>query len=87
MSDISALPILTAAEWDLLQWLGQEEFSQYGECYGDHLDSLIAKGLAQRHPNTGRDNSFIAKGNGKMYDKVSLTEPGRAALEARKNGQ
>ncbi len=72
---------LTPTERDLLEWLGKEDFSQYGECYGSNLDSLIRKGLAQHHPDTGLNNTFIAKGTSKMYDQVSLTEAGWSALK------
>ncbi len=71
---------LNEHERDLLLWLSEEEFSQYGECHGKDLDALIAKGLAQHHPDTGFDNSFIAKGKGIMFDKVSLTEAGYARV-------
>ena len=73
---------LTSTEKHLLKWLGQEDFSQYGECHGKDLDSLIEKGLAQHHSNTGFANTFIAKGNGIMFDQVSLTDAGREALRA-----
>jgi hypothetical protein len=72
---------LNAAERDLLLWLGEEDFSQYGECHGAALDALIAKGLAQLHEQSGFDNTFIAKGPGKMYWKVSLTDAGHAARQ------
>ena len=78
---------LNAAELDLLEWLGQEDFSQFGECHGKTLDSLIAKGLAQHHPNTGYDNIFIAKGKGEMFDKVSLTAAGIDEIVARRKPQ
>jgi hypothetical protein len=73
---------LTSEEADLLLWLGKEEYSQYGECYGKTLDSLIEKGLARVHEDGGTRGTFIAKGRGKMYNSVSLTEAGRAAIEA-----
>jgi hypothetical protein len=77
---------LTADEADLLRWLAQEDFSQYGECYGKALDALIAKGLAQLH-GPGEHQSFIANDRagtkGMMYRAVSLTEAGIAALRAR----
>src|SRR5262245_23940130 len=75
---------LTAAEIDLLEWLSKEDFSQYGECHGKALDALIAKGLAQHHPGTGRNNSFIAKGDDIMFDKVSLTDAGWQLFKSRK---
>jgi hypothetical protein len=71
---------MNEAELDLLKWLGQEDYSQYGECHGATLDALIAKGLAQLHGDNGELGSFIAKGRGPMYQSVSLTDAGRAAL-------
>lgn len=73
---------LTAGQIELLRWLGKEDFSQYGECHGKDLNSLIEKGLAQLHGDNGHLGSFIAKGDGPMYQSVSLTEAGRAALSA-----
>lgn len=73
---------LSTAELQLLKWLGKEEFSQYGECYGKTLDALIAKGLAEVHEPGSHQSNFIAQGAGKMYRAVSLTEAGRAALKA-----
>lgn len=76
---------LNNSERDLLRWLGEEEFSQYGECYGKTLDGLIAKGLAQVHDNMDGQGGFIAKGTGLMYRAVSLTEAGwaeRRSLQA-----
>jgi hypothetical protein len=67
-------------ERDLLAWLGEEEFSQYGECYGPTLDALIAKGLAKVNNGKEYQNGFIAKGNGPMYQAVSLTDVGRKTL-------
>jgi hypothetical protein len=75
---------LTDIDWNLLKWLGEEDFSQYGECYGKSLDRLIEANLAQVH-SRGEHQTFIANdrsGNkGIMYCAVSLTEKGRAALE------
>lgn len=71
---------LTPNERFLLVWLGQEDFSQYGECHGAALDALIVKGLAQVHgEESGINNNFIAKGRDLMYRAVSLTESGWAA--------
>jgi hypothetical protein len=72
---------MTQEEFALLEWLSKEDFSQYGECHGKHLDALIAGGLAQVHPGTGRNNTFIAKGDGPMFEAVSLTEAGWSALK------
>lgn len=74
---------LSVSERDLLKWLGQEDFSQYGECHGTTLDSLIAKGFAQVH-EPGQHQNFIANdfggSKGDMYRAVSLTEAGRSKL-------
>jgi hypothetical protein len=74
---------LTPDETALLQWLGREDFSQYGECHGRALDGLIAKGLAQVH-GAGEHQRFIANDHagtkGMMYRAVSLTEAGIASL-------
>jgi hypothetical protein len=76
---------LTTSEKHLLHWLSKEDFSQYGECHGKDLDSLVAKGLAQIHgADTEHNNTFIAKGDGIMFRAVSLTEAGYDA--ARKIG-
>lgn len=78
-----AMTDLTGSERDLLKWLGQEDFSQYGECHGTTLDSLIAKGFAQVH-EPGQHQNFIANDfggtKGDMYRAVSLTEAGRNKL-------
>jgi len=76
---------LTEGERDLLEWLGETEFSQYGECYGAKLDRLMALGLARMHGPHEHQNGFIAKepptlGDHKMYRAVSLTKEGRALL-------
>lgn len=70
---------LNAEERDLLEWLSHSDFSQYGECDGAALDSLIAQGLAElMGEETERNNSFIAKGRGIMFRAVRLTERGYA---------
>ncbi len=72
---------MNSDEYDLLEWLSHEDVSQYGECYGKSLDSLIAKGLAIIHgPESGINNPFIAKGHGIMFRAVSLTVAGKALL-------
>lgn len=73
-------PTITQDEMALLEWLGKEDFSQYGECHGKTLDVLIEKGLAQLHGDSGNLGSFIAKGDGPMYQSVSLTDLGRSIL-------
>ena len=68
---------LTVREKDLLLWLSEEDFSQYGECHGSTLDSLIERGLAKVHgEETETNNTFIAKGHGVMFRAVSLTDAG-----------
>jgi hypothetical protein len=76
---------LSKEEEGMLRWLGQEEFSQYGECYGSVLYSLLAKGLAQVH-GPGEHQVFIAKGTSLMYRAVSLTEAGLNQLKEINNG-
>lgn len=71
---------MNAAEHDLLMWLAREDFSQYGECHGKTLDSLIDKGLAQVLQGREHQHGFIAKGDGPMYRAVVVTDAGREAL-------
>lgn len=70
---------------DLLEWLAQSNYSQYGECYGASLDRLIGQGLARIHEPGEHQGSFIAQDNagkrGIMYCAVSLTDKGRARLK------
>jgi hypothetical protein len=73
---------LTGAERNLLKWLGEEKFSQYGECHGAALDGLMSKGLAEVHEDQDLQAGFIARGTTLMYRAVSLTDAGRAAAEA-----
>ena len=66
---------------DLLRWLGSEELSQYGECFGTALDVLVERKLAEvLGPETEMNNPFIAKGHGIMYRAVRLTDAGQALL-------
>ena len=71
---------LTKDELWLLEWLGGEDYSQYGECYGQTLDSLVAKGLVQVHEGREHQSQFLAKGDGPMYRAVSLTQAGITRL-------
>ena len=71
---------LSEQERDVLQWLSNEDFSQYGECHSKALDSLIARGFVQIH-GPGEHQSFIAKGTSLMYRAVSLTEAGIARAQ------
>lgn len=68
------------------QVVGSRGFSQYGECHGAALDSLVAKGFAQVHGAGEHQAGFIAQdhsGNrGIKYRAVSLTEAGRSAYDA-----
>ena len=72
--------VLQPDERDLLLWLNEDSFSQYGECYGRALDRLCALGLAQVHQPGEHQNSFIAQDHtgskGIMYRAVSLTDAG-----------
>lgn len=72
---------LNESERDLLLWLAREDYSQYGECYGSALTSLMMRGLAQVH-GPGERQHFIANDHagtkGMMYRAVSLTEEGFA---------
>lgn len=75
---------LNASERDLLKWLSEAEFSQYGECHGPTLDALMAKGLAEIVSDDELQSKapacFIAKGTGPMYRAVRLTGLGRVQL-------
>ena len=79
--------VLNAAERDLLQWLSEETFSQYGECHGNALERLVALGLAQVHGEQEHQDGFIAKeppGGHLMFRAVSLTPAGvKLAAELR----
>jgi hypothetical protein len=72
---------LNDAELELLVWLGGSEFSQYGECYGTTLDSLVTKGFAQIHEPGEHQESFIIQGHSSMHRAVSLTDAGREELK------
>ncbi len=63
---------LTKDERLVLEWLAKEDSSAYGECHGAALDGLVEKGFAILH----RDRL----GRGKEYDRVTVTESGRATL-------
>lgn len=80
-SAAAAAPFVPAEHLFLLRWLGENDFSQYGECYGKSLDALVALGLAQIHDGDEHQSSFIAKGRGGMYRAVFLTDAGRGALK------
>lgn len=71
---------LDASQKDLLSWLGESEFSQYGECHGKSLDRLVELGLAQLHKAGENQTGFIAQdrtgSKGDMFRAVSLTEKG-----------
>jgi hypothetical protein len=74
---------LTPGERTVLLWLGEEEFNQYGECFGKDLDGLIAKGMAQVHDERVPGVAFIApQGRSPMHRAVSLTDKGRLELRA-----
>ena len=67
--------MMPLTEKDLLEWLGQEDSSAYGECHGEQLDALIAKGLVEVGPTP--------PGRSQMFARVTLTEAGLSALAAR----
>jgi hypothetical protein len=81
---------LTAGEILLLDWLSQEDFSQYGECHGAALDALVNRGLAEIH-GPGEHQRFIANDHagtqGMMYRAVSLTTAGWKVQKAIKEGR
>lgn len=66
---------------DLLKWIDEQEYAQYGECYGKMLDKVIADGLVQVHGPGEHDTGFIAKGRTLPYRAVSLTEAGKEWLK------
>lgn len=77
--DMTEKNVLERNEVFLLLWLAQEDFSQYGECYGAALDRLFALGLAVLH-GPGEHQNFIASDHagtkGIMFQAVSLTDAG-----------
>lgn len=74
-------PPLSDKQRLLLLWLGESEFSQYGECQGSALDALIAMGLVKLHDSGEQQSTFIAKGRSDMHRAVSLTDDGRAIFK------
>lgn len=65
---------MTKEELFVLDWLGKEDTSAYGECKGSALDALVVAGLAQVGPSqAGRSDD---------YRRVWLTEAGRQARAA-----
>ena len=64
---------LTSQEKFLLEWLGKEDNSAYGECYGSALNVLINCGLAQTSETPPSD-----------YSRVSLTDAGFVMLKMAK---
>jgi hypothetical protein len=86
---MTTLSELSEDEKNLLEWLSQEDTSQYGECYGKSLDTLIAKGYAFVHgEESGMLNNFIAKKAGPdnlMFRAVSLTPAGMELAKEMRN--
>jgi hypothetical protein len=78
---------LTMNERHLLEWLSKRDFSQYGECYGAVLDTLVSKGLAQVHDAREAQSGFIAQGDTDMHRAVSLTDAGRAIVSEVPEGE
>lgn len=66
---------LTSGQQFLLEWLGKEDSSAFGECRGSDLQALLESGLAELGPYPFRSND-------ENYRRVSLTEAGRRALQA-----
>lgn len=64
---------LTSTQAFLLDWLGKEDWSAYGECRGRDLDGLIAGGLAElaHSPPTDRTGVRLTE-LGRM---LALTQP------------
>lgn len=72
----------------LVVWLGEENFSQLGECKGKALDVLISKGFAQIHELGEHQGGFISRGDGSGdYRAVSLTEAGREFVASLKGAR
>ena len=78
---------LKKSELFLLEWLGLEDYSQYGECKSAALDKLVTEGLAQVHEDRGLQAGFIAQGDSEDYRAVSLTDAGRKALHELHNNE
>lgn len=68
---------LTKSEAFLLDWLGKEDFSTYGECKGPDFEALEHRGLVRLWPNDERH---------KDYWRVSLTAQGIQVLCERRHG-
>lgn len=64
---------LTKDERFLLEWLGREDVSAYGECYGPSLDHLAALGIVLIEP--------YGPGLADHYGRVTLTDLGRTTLK------
>lgn len=82
MSEQSARAMidLTKSEGFLLDWLGKEDSSAYGECYGPELDRLKDLGLATWPIHTATGQPF----NG-FWARVRLTKAGLDELTRRKD--
>lgn len=79
--DVSAL---TPPQRQLLVWLSESEYSQYGECYGKALDFLQMNRLIKVWPGMEHQEGFISKRDHAMFRAVSLTAEGRALAKALK---
>jgi hypothetical protein len=67
---------LTKDEARVLEWLGKEDSSAYGECHGPALDGLIDKRLAMVVAAAGSAGADIG------YSRVFLTDRGHAVAKA-----
>jgi hypothetical protein len=71
-------PRLTSGERFLLEWLAKEDSSALGECEGADLAHLEQMALVVIQPVEGKH---------RHYSRVSVTEPGLAALAASEGGR
>jgi hypothetical protein len=75
---------LTVPERNLLEWLGEEDFSRYGECRGRALNLLVEHGLAKVHKDDERFWVHTLSEDREDYQAVSLTDAGRDVLRTLK---
>lgn len=67
-------PTIPQEEMSLLEWLGREDSSAYGECYSTQLNSLRAKGFIDWKEVPQLD---------RMYWRVTVTPAGFSILQQR----
>lgn len=78
MNEVKAA--LTDVEISLMRWLLPDK-GQYGECYGETLNKLIARKYAEVKWGREHQTGFIAQGDGIKYQAVMLTQAGIDALK------